>query len=52
MNAERFKSSYVRVEVGTAHRCVVDEPIHLNNPTLIMYLTRFFQGAPVGGAHL
>jgi hypothetical protein len=27
---------YVRLEVGTAHRCAVDETIQLNNQSLII----------------
>jgi len=42
----------LRLEVGTAHRYVVDETMQLSNQTLIMQLIRFVHAAPVGGAHL
>jgi hypothetical protein len=52
--AERTATTnkFVRLEVGIAHRCNVDETRLLNNRFAIVYLNRFTHDAPVGGAHL
>jgi len=41
-----------RLEVGTAHRRVVNDTIQLSNHTLVMNPDCFVNAAPVGGAHL
>jgi hypothetical protein len=47
-----FVGNVVRLEVGTAHRCGVDETIGANNHSPIIYRVRFTRVAPVGDAHL
>jgi len=42
----------VRLEVGTAHRCGVDDTIHAKYRAQSFTAFVFTKDAPVGGAHL
>ena len=42
----------VRLEVGPAHRCDLDETSRVNNQRIVIYLNGLSHGVPVGGAHL
>jgi hypothetical protein len=39
-NIAPHEKEYVRLEVGTAHRCRVDDTTHSNNHDLIIYAVR------------